>query len=244
MPRDVGDVRREPSKLQTAWGWTEITDHYAVTIRSLDRPPIIMGHSFGGLVTSCSSPAAWAPPAWPSRRRRSRACSDCRSRREKAKDAYDRYQAPEPDRVIFQAAFANFNPPAATKVAFHKDDPPPSRHRKGRAPHGPASVSQEALERLANPRPWSTTRSFPGGRTSRRGCRAGRRSPTTRSSGRLATRAPEPKRRPLRSEQLAEVFDEAADPWVVAVASPPPDGGGARVRRHDQRGDASRSGRA
>jgi alpha-beta hydrolase superfamily lysophospholipase len=32
-------------------GVAEITDHYAEVIRGLDRPPIIMGHSFGGLVT-------------------------------------------------------------------------------------------------------------------------------------------------------------------------------------------------
>jgi pimeloyl-ACP methyl ester carboxylesterase len=29
----------------------EIVDHYDAIIRGLDRPPIIMGHSFGGLHT-------------------------------------------------------------------------------------------------------------------------------------------------------------------------------------------------
>lgn len=30
---------------------TEVVDHYESIIRELDRPPIIMGHSFGGLMT-------------------------------------------------------------------------------------------------------------------------------------------------------------------------------------------------
>src|SRR5262249_59554216 len=30
---------------------TEIVDHYDRIIRGLDTPPVIMGHSFGGLVT-------------------------------------------------------------------------------------------------------------------------------------------------------------------------------------------------
>ena len=44
---------------------------------------------------------------------------------DEAKAAYDRYQVPGPGRVIFQAALANLNPRAVTKVDFHKDDRPP-----------------------------------------------------------------------------------------------------------------------
>ena len=32
-------------------GIAEITDHYEAIIRGLDKPPIIIGHSFGGTVT-------------------------------------------------------------------------------------------------------------------------------------------------------------------------------------------------
>jgi alpha-beta hydrolase superfamily lysophospholipase len=35
--------------------------------------------------------------------------------------AYNRYAVPGPDHVLFQAAFANFNPHAATAVNFHND---------------------------------------------------------------------------------------------------------------------------
>ncbi len=48
--REVEAIRRDPSKLEDL-GIKEIADHYEQVVRSLDAPPIIMGHSFGGLVT-------------------------------------------------------------------------------------------------------------------------------------------------------------------------------------------------
>jgi pimeloyl-ACP methyl ester carboxylesterase len=51
-PRLVGDVeqiRRDPSAL-AGLGILEIVDHYAHIVRRLDAPPILIGHSFGGLV--------------------------------------------------------------------------------------------------------------------------------------------------------------------------------------------------
>lgn len=47
---DVEDVRRDPSPLD-GLGVAEIVDHYAAIVRGLERPPVIIGHSFGGLVT-------------------------------------------------------------------------------------------------------------------------------------------------------------------------------------------------
>jgi pimeloyl-ACP methyl ester carboxylesterase len=44
----VEDIRRDPSPLD-GLGITEIVDHYDAIIRSLQTPPILMGHSFGGL---------------------------------------------------------------------------------------------------------------------------------------------------------------------------------------------------
>jgi pimeloyl-ACP methyl ester carboxylesterase len=52
-PRMEGDpeaIRRDPSPLN-GLGVKEITDHYAGIVEGLDRPPIVIGHSFGGLVT-------------------------------------------------------------------------------------------------------------------------------------------------------------------------------------------------
>src|SRR4051812_15705394 len=50
MDRDVTSLRADTASYAHL-GVTEIADHYDKLIRGLDRPPIIMGHSFGGLVT-------------------------------------------------------------------------------------------------------------------------------------------------------------------------------------------------
>jgi pimeloyl-ACP methyl ester carboxylesterase len=48
--KDPEETRRDPSALK-GLGLTRIVDHYDKIIRELDRPPIIVGHSFGGLTT-------------------------------------------------------------------------------------------------------------------------------------------------------------------------------------------------
>lgn len=50
MEGDIEELRRDPSAI-TGLGVTDIVDHYARIIGELDAPPIIMGHSFGGLIT-------------------------------------------------------------------------------------------------------------------------------------------------------------------------------------------------
>jgi pimeloyl-ACP methyl ester carboxylesterase len=50
MDRDVDALRRDPAPFARL-GVTEIADHYDAIIRDLDVPPIVIGHSFGGLVT-------------------------------------------------------------------------------------------------------------------------------------------------------------------------------------------------
>ena len=50
MQQDVEEVRRDPSAMN-GLGVAEIADHYGDIVRDLDQPPIIMGHSFGGLIT-------------------------------------------------------------------------------------------------------------------------------------------------------------------------------------------------
>jgi pimeloyl-ACP methyl ester carboxylesterase len=50
MDGDIEELRRDPSFIKHL-GIQEIVDHYAAIIRELDRPPIIMGHSFGGAFT-------------------------------------------------------------------------------------------------------------------------------------------------------------------------------------------------
>jgi pimeloyl-ACP methyl ester carboxylesterase len=50
MDGDIDELRRDPSGIEHL-GIREIVDHYAAIIRELDRPPIIMGHFFGGEFT-------------------------------------------------------------------------------------------------------------------------------------------------------------------------------------------------
>jgi pimeloyl-ACP methyl ester carboxylesterase len=50
MEGDVSALRDDPSGLEQL-GIAEIVDHYAGIVSALDRPPIIMGHSFGGAFT-------------------------------------------------------------------------------------------------------------------------------------------------------------------------------------------------
>ncbi|MGW9113663.1 alpha/beta hydrolase [Microbacterium sp. NPDC055683] len=48
--REVADIRSDPEALKGI-GLAQIADHYERIIRALPRTPIIMGHSFGGVIT-------------------------------------------------------------------------------------------------------------------------------------------------------------------------------------------------
>jgi pimeloyl-ACP methyl ester carboxylesterase len=183
MPGEVEDVRRDPSVLN-GLGLAEIVDHYAQIVRGLDRPPVIMGHSFGGLVTEllldrglaaagvAISPAQVKgvlrlPPAQlratfpvlrnPANRNRTVGLTPMQFHynftntmaQDEARAVYDRFHVPGPGRMLFDGAVANFNPRAANKVDFHKDDRPPLLIIGNELDHTvPASVSKEAAKRL------------------------------------------------------------------------------------------------
>ena len=50
MDIDIEQLRRDPSPIASL-GVTEVVDYYEDLIRKLDSPPVIIGHSFGGLIT-------------------------------------------------------------------------------------------------------------------------------------------------------------------------------------------------
>jgi pimeloyl-ACP methyl ester carboxylesterase len=50
MEGDIEAIRADPSAIAKL-GVTDVVDHYEAIIRELGKPPIIMGHSFGGLMT-------------------------------------------------------------------------------------------------------------------------------------------------------------------------------------------------
>ena len=197
MAAEVEDVRRDPSPLN-GLGVAEIADHYAEIVRGLPRPPIIIGHSFGGLVTELlldrglgaagvalspapvkgvlRLPAAQIRAALPvlgnpANRKRTVELTPAQFRYaftntmndDDARAAYERYQVPGPGRPLFQAAFANLNRNAPTKVDFHKDDRPPLLVIGNGADHTvPASVSKEAATRLGRSSALVEYREFPG----------------------------------------------------------------------------------
>jgi pimeloyl-ACP methyl ester carboxylesterase len=90
---EVEALRADPSPIETLT-IPAIVEHLGGIIRGLERPPIIIGHSAGGLLTQillehgygacsprASSNTATAPPGWRSTPRRPRASGWSRSRR-------------------------------------------------------------------------------------------------------------------------------------------------------------------
>ena len=220
MGVEVEALRRDPSVLN-GLGVTEVVDHYDRIIRSLDAPPVIIGHSFGGLVTEllldrglgaagvAISPAQVKgllrlPPAQirtvfpalrnPANVKRTIELTPSQFRYSftntmsdgDAEAAYARYQVPGPGRVLFQAAFANFNPRAVTKVDFHKDDRAPLLVVGNDKDHTvPASLSREAAKRLGKSKAVVDYKEFAGRSHFTAGARLG-------SGGRLRARLGQP----------------------------------------------------
>ena len=58
MEGDIEQLRRDPSSFASL-GLIEVVDHYEQLIRELETPPIIIGHSFGGLVTQILLDRGW-----------------------------------------------------------------------------------------------------------------------------------------------------------------------------------------
>ena len=199
LDRPVDDVRADPGSIESL-GIAEIVDHYEQIIGSLARPPIIMGHSFGGAFTEMlldrglgaagvaidaaavkgitKLPLSTLKSAFPVLKNPANrhhavpltlaefhyAFANTMTE-EEAKPYYDRYAVPGPGRVLFQAAFANFNPHAVTKVDFSNPDRAPLLLLAGGADHVvPAGVDLAAFERYRTKGPADLTeyREFEG----------------------------------------------------------------------------------
>ena len=79
-PETVEDARAHP-EVFAGKGVGAVTDHYAAVIAGLDREPVVVGHSFGGLIAQKLAGQGWPGRRSRSTRRRSAACCRCRSRR-------------------------------------------------------------------------------------------------------------------------------------------------------------------
>jgi pimeloyl-ACP methyl ester carboxylesterase len=159
MTGEVESLRRDSSAL-AGLGLGEIVDHYAGIIQGLPRPPILIGHSVGGLVVQLlldrglgragvaidsATPRGVLPLPWSALRSgwpvlgnplnywRTVALTFEQFRyafanvmaESEARAAYERYAVPGPGRPLFQIASGNFNPWAANRIAFRKNERAP-----------------------------------------------------------------------------------------------------------------------
>ena len=198
MDSSIEDLRRDPSTMAGV-DITEITDHYEAIIRVLlDTSPIIIGHSFGGLIAQLlldrglgSAGVAIHPApvkgvlrlpisslrsAFPVLRNplnRNRAVALTPKQfhygftntmsEEESQAVYERYHVPGPGRVLFQAATANLNPRAATKVDFKSESRAPLLVVGGGQDHTvPASVAKEAATRQSKAKSATEYKEYPG----------------------------------------------------------------------------------
>ena len=108
---------------------------------------------------------------------------------EESKKVYDRYAVPVSGRILFQGAFANVNPNAPTRYNFANDDRAPLLFIAGGNDNIlPPAVQRENFERNAKPRAISAYKLFDGRSHYTCARKAGRRLPTSRSTGRRRLR--------------------------------------------------------
>ncbi len=196
MDIDINELRRNSAPIARL-GITEIVDHYERVIRELDSPPIIIGHSFGGLITQIlvdrglgAAGVAIAPapvkgiiflpfstlrvsfPALsnPANNHRALPLSPEQFHyaftnnlsEEESLTVYNRYAVPGPDHVLFQAAFANFNPHAASAVDFQNNDRAPLLLISGGVDHvSPASVVEANFKLYRKTKAVTEYKNFP-----------------------------------------------------------------------------------
>jgi pimeloyl-ACP methyl ester carboxylesterase len=194
---EVEDIRRDPSTL-AGLGVIEIADHYEQMIKSLKEPPIIMGHSFGGLIVQILLDRGLgaagvgidaAPPKGVFRLPFSalKAASGVLSNplnyrrvppftfeqfryafgnnigEERAREFYERYAIPGPGRPLFEVAFANLNPRAATKVNYGNGTRAPLLLIAGSEDHQvPVSMIRENFMRYERSKAITEFKEFPG----------------------------------------------------------------------------------
>jgi pimeloyl-ACP methyl ester carboxylesterase len=196
MDIDIDQLRRDPSAIATL-GINEIVEHYERIIRDLDAPPVIIGHSFGGLITQIlidrglgAAGVAIAPapvkgiillplstlrvsfPALSNPANNHRALPLTPEQfhyaftnnlsEEASLKVYERYAVPGPDHVLFQAAFANFNPYAPTAVDFHNETRAPLLLISGGIDHvSPPSVVEANFKLYGKSKAVTEYREFP-----------------------------------------------------------------------------------
>ena len=183
MEGDIDALRADPSGIDDI-GIADVLDHYEGIIRELARPPILMGHSFGGAFTQVlldrglgaagvgidasavkgvtklplSTLRAAASGGLSSPRNRHRAVAMTADEFHyaftntlddaAAAEAYERYAAPGPGKVLWEGALANLTRHSPLTVDFDRADRAPLLLIAGGADHVvPASIDAQALKK-------------------------------------------------------------------------------------------------
>ena len=196
MDVPIEEIRKDPSFLADL-GVAEIVNHFDAIVRELDRPPILMGHSFGGLIVQIlldrglgaagvaidpapvkgivKLPLSTLRVSFPALRNPANlhkvsgltadqfhyAFTNTLSE-EEAREVYERYEVPGPNRVLFQAGLANVTPHATTTVNFRNDTRAPLLLIAGGKDHiSPASVTRANFELYEKSRAMTALKEFP-----------------------------------------------------------------------------------
>jgi len=101
-PETVEAARADPGALADH-GIDEVTGHYARIIERLPAPPVLVGHSFGGMIAEKLLGEGYGAGAV-------------------AIDLYQRWVIPAPGRPLFEAAAANFQLHSPAKVNTRNQD--------------------------------------------------------------------------------------------------------------------------
>jgi pimeloyl-ACP methyl ester carboxylesterase len=197
MKGEVEHLRQDATSLQ-GLGVTEIADHYEKIVRKLSVPPILIGHSFGGLIVQIlldrglgaagvaidsvapqgvlalplsalksASPALLSPANYwgtvpLSFKEFQYAFANTMSEVD-AIEAYERYAIPGPGRPIFQAASANLNPFAATRVNYNNGSRAPLLLIAGTEDHQiPPSLNRENFRKYSRSKAVTEFKEFAG----------------------------------------------------------------------------------
>ncbi len=182
MEHTIDELRENPA-LVAGLGIEELFEHHAGIVASLDEPPIIMGHSVGGLITQrlldrgyglagvaihpgqtkgvYGLPPSQLRAAWPVLKNPANVkrgvpltakqfhygFANALSQAD-ARQAWETFHVPAPGRPVFQAAFGNFMPHAATQVDYKRPDRAPLLLVAGGLDHiVPKSVVKENYRR-------------------------------------------------------------------------------------------------
>jgi pimeloyl-ACP methyl ester carboxylesterase len=194
---DPAELRRDPSPLH-GLSITDVVDHYDGIIRPLDRPPIVVGHSFGGLFAQLLAdrglgsavvaldtaapkgvlklPLSTLRAGFPALKNPFGKNHDVPLTHEQfhwcfanafgeaeSKAVYERYYVPGSARPFFQAAFANVNPNAASKVDYKNPARPPLLLVTGTADRiCPPSVNQATFKKQQQAPSATDHKEYPG----------------------------------------------------------------------------------